>query len=629
MVKNPLINWWLEKVNQELATKGLILTITHFNHPYENGYNKDIYIDLSNFKLSLKFVGENEIPPSSDFNITFQNDLIGVKEASHSFKKDLLRNILFNLGEKIKKELTAVSKVYSLQHDNKTLYVLLNDERGMTAINPFNFSHYATRFLDELLTFNFLNSYSNTMGFGNLINGQNLETAYNFQPVILDKTISPTNLDLSTCDETNKYRVFVQRHTDYYGSFTIDPSQVDNERPAFPRCEITGYLLTHLANHFNERENVSGFNGFISNYAMRNLIVQCSFCGTYKKKDNSETAYICKGCKKDFDRYGLDLETFSINKYDIKDHDHKPRLYFLDTPNDTDKRLYLGVELEVDTDYIDENNDDGNPCGCEDENCDECSAYANRESNGYIDHRKYANIVLHKLNGKDSGKVIAKHDGSLTSGFEIVSQPATYLAHTENNLINWRDSMKVLKDIGYSSHDLGTCGLHVHINRDFFGETTDAQNYNGAKIVYLMEKHWRDFVLFSRRRGHQLDRWARIQNAKGDYDNSTEKTTRSLRYAFQKNYYDNRDKYVAVNTLHDATFEFRIFRGTLNYETFKATLQFVDNLARLVKKTTLAKLTSITFDDILNFKKYPELQSYWAKRKSGTLTEDNTPYENR
>jgi hypothetical protein len=387
--------------------------------------------------------------------------------------------------------------------------------------------------------------------------------------------------------------------------------------------------LTYLSNHFNERESVGGFNGFISNYAMRNLLVQCGFCGRYRKKDNSETAYICKHCKKEFDSYGLDLKDFSINKYRIHDHDYKQQLNFLDTPNDTDKRLFLGVELEVDSEYLDENDDNGNPCGCEDENCDECSAYANRESNGRIDHGKYANVILHKLNGKQGNNVIAKYDGSLTSGFEIVSQPATYLAHTDNNIINWEGSMKVLKDIGYTSHDLGTCGLHVHINRDFFGDTKDSQNYNGAKIVYVMEKFWKDFVLFSRRRGHQLERWARVQNAKGDYDNSTEKSTRSLRYAFQKNYYDNRDKYVAVNTLHDATFEFRIFRGTLNYETFKATLQFVDNLARLVKKTTLTKLTSITFDDILNFKKYPELDAYWSKRKSGTLTEDNTPYENR
>jgi hypothetical protein len=629
MVKNPLLKWWLDKVNQELASKGLILTITHFNNPYENGDNRDTFIDLSNFKFNLKFVPNNEITPPSDFSIQL-TDEFGIKEASYSFKKDVIRNILYNLGEKIRKELASVSNVYSLEQNGKTLYVLIEDNGEITSINPYNFRHGIERFLNELLTFNFTNSYSNTMGFANILNLYHIETAYNFQPVVLDKTPSlPTDLDLSTCDETNKYRVFVQRHQNHYGSFTIDPSQVDNQQPSFPRCEITGYLLTHLSNPFNERESVSGFNGFISNYAIRNLIVQCSFCGKNKKKDNTETAYICKGCTSEFTKYGLDLETFSINRYSIHDHDHKQRLYFLDTPNDTDKRLYLGVELEVDSEYLDERNEDGNPCGCDDEDCEECSAYYNRENNGYINHNKYANIVLHKLNGKDNGKVIAKYDGSLSSGFEIVSQPATYNAHTENNLINWRDSMKVLKDIGYSSHDLGTCGLHVHINRDFFGDTTDAQNYNGAKIVYLMEKHWGDFVLFSRRRGHQLDRWAKIQNAKGDYDNSTEKTTRSLRYAFQKNYYNNRDKYVAVNTLHDATFEFRIFRGTLNYETFKATLQFVDNLARLVKKTTLAKLTSITFDDILNFKKYPELQSYWAKRKGGTLTEDRTPNENQ
>jgi hypothetical protein len=95
-----------------------------------------------------------------------------------------------------------------------------------------------------------------------------------------------------------------------------------------------------------------------------------------------------------------------------------------------------------------------------------------------------------------------------------------------------------------------------------------------------------------------------------------------LTNAFQKNYYEGRDKYVALNTLHNATFELRIFRGTLNYTTFIATLQFVDNLARLVKKTPLSRLTDLAFEDIINFKKYDELTSYWGIRNGGNTTTD-------
>jgi hypothetical protein len=620
MVKNTLLNWWLDKVNDLLKSQNVILDICTYN--YNSRGEKEVKINLSNFNYTLTNKEGNGDNSTPNFDIRFTSDFMGIKDPSPIFKRDMVRNIFKNLGNKIFDELTAVSRVYALEVDGEKLYFLLDKDRHAIAINPYRFPHNVDTFFQNLISFNFLSSYSSTMGFGQVLNPNDLETAYNLKPVIVDLTPIPTNL--ATCDEENKYRVFVKRELDYYGSFTIDPEQVDIKK-MFPRCEISGYILTHLSNNFNERENVYKY-GDISNYVLRNMFVNCSFCGELHKKENNETAYICNGCKDEISKYDLDLEVFANNRYRIFDYDYKQQLYFLDTPNDTDKRrLYLGVELEVDTEYLDDNDDNGNPCGCGDDGCDECEQYYNRESNGTINHSKYANIVLHKLNGKEQGKVFAKHDGSLNSGFEIVSQPATYLAHTENNLINWVDSMRVLKDIGYTSHNLGTCGLHIHINRDFFGEGRDAQNYNGAKIVYLMEKYWRDFVLFSRRRGNQLDRWAKIQNAKNDFDNNNEKTTDSLRYAFQKNYYENRDKYIAVNTLHNATFEFRIFRGTLNYETFKATLQFVDNLARLVKKTTLTKLTSITFEDILNFKKYPELNAYWSKRKSGTLTGDNTP----
>jgi hypothetical protein len=611
-----------------LASHNVILDISVNN--YNRSEEKDTKINLSNFNYTLNYKtgnGDNIYPKPNDFTLKFTSDFIGIKDPSPTFARDMLRIAFNKLGDTIFDELTAVSRVYALEVDGEKLYYLLDKNRNVIALNPYRFPHGVDTFFQNLLSFGFLSTYSSSMGFGNILNPENLETAYNLQPVKLNDDPFPTNIDFSTCDETNKYRVFVKRELDYYGSFNLDPAQVDTKK-MFPRCAISGYILTHLANNFNERENVYKY-GDISNYVLRNMFVNCSFCGELHKKDNNETAYICKGCKDEISKYNLDLEVFANNRYRIHDHDYKQQLYFLDTPNDTDKRLYLGVELEVDTDFIDEDNDEGNPCGCGNDDCDDCNNYYNRESNGTINHSKYANIVLHKLNGKENGKVFAKYDGSLNSGFEIVSQPATYHAHTENNLINWVDSMSVLKDIGYSSHDLGTCGLHIHINRDFFGDSKDAQNYNGAKIVYLMEKYWKDFVLFSRRRSSQLERWAKKQNAKDDFDNNNEKTTDSLRYAFQKNYYDNRDKYVAVNTLHNATFEFRIFRGTLNYETFRATLQLVDNLARLVKKTTLTKLTSITFEDILNFKKYPELDAYWLKRKSGTLTEDNTPYENR
>jgi len=149
-------------------------------------------------------------------------------------------------------------------------------------------------------------------------------------------------------------------------------------------------------------------------------------------------------------------------------------------------------------------------------------------------------------------------------------------------------------------------------------------------MAYLLEKHWPNFVLFSRRKEEQLDRWARVSKLYAEYrpienaidgapistgGKDREKGTH-LRNLVRK-HYPNGQKYVALNTQHQNTFEFRIFRGTLKYETFMATLILVDNLARLVSSKKVNDLTAVSFDDIINYGGYDTIKNYWATRKGG------------
>jgi hypothetical protein len=237
----------------------------------------------------------------------------------------------------------------------------------------------------------------------------------------------------------------------------------------------------------------------------------------------------------------------------------------------------------------------------------------------YEKHKRdtYANIVGQVLTKCDSSLrnlVDFKEDGSLDSGMELVFQPATLKYHT--NVFDYDNAFEAFKKADYNSHDTYTCGLHVHINRDFFGTSRNAQLYNGAKMVYLLEKFWKDFVLFSRRTSHSLERWAEKLDLMDDFDKQSddEKTTQNLSSMFVSKY--ARNKYVALNLSREHTFELRIFRGTLNLKTYFATLQFVDNFARFVKRTSLVDLTRVTFEDIVNFHKYDELTKYWNSRKN-------------
>jgi hypothetical protein len=524
-------------------------------------------------------------------------------------------------------ELSSESNVWAFKTDRGTLYTLVVPAVSLDARPIFNIINHAypdmddakdLRELENILTnlfkFTFFSPSISRLGFQEILERTERETAYiDFKSVTLDTTPTlPT--DLINASETDKNKVFVGRHTLYYGSFV--PEDARN----FYRCEKSSYILTALAEFFNERVSYE-YNRHISSHVLKVLYTSCVHCGKKTLKNNVKND-LCNSCLNIVKRHDLDLEMFSKFHYSIKDYSHKQELKFLTTDKEKEgNNLFLGVELEVDTDYIDENNDEGNPCGCGEDECNECNDYYNRENNGSINHGENSNIVLHKLNGKDDNNVLAKYDGSLDSGFELVSQPATLNAHLEK--INWKGAFDTLSKLHYSSHDKGTCGLHVHVNRNFFGDNKATQNYNGAKIVYLLEKYWDDFVLFTRRRGGHLERWARKGNAKNEYDNDSKKTSSVLTDAFQKNYYDHGNKYVALNTLHSATFELRIFRGTLNYKTFVATLQFTDNLVRLVKRTPLSRLTELKFEDIINYRPYNELTEYWKLRKNGRSLADN------
>jgi len=222
-----------------------------------------------------------------------------------------------------------------------------------------------------------------------------------------------------------------------------------------------------------------------------------------------------------------------------------------------------------------------------------------------------AKRLLSIVNGnKHESKFYTKYDGSICdkdsracNGFEIVSHPATLEKHLKE--FKWQELMKKAIKLGYRSHTSGTCGLHVHINRKAFGKTRTEQEYNIAKLLYVTEVFWDQFVLFSRRTEDQLSTWCKR------YCHTDINTI--LKYAEDKH-----DRYCTVNIRNVETIELRIFRGTLKYETFVATLQFCQCLLNFVRDVKLQDIQSTTFNDIVNWAKmykYSELLQYMKLRK--------------
>ena len=102
--------------------------------------------------------------------------------------------------------------------------------------------------------------------------------------------------------------------------------------------------------------------------------------------------------------------------------------------------------------------------------------------------------------------IYIKSDGSLEDGFEIVSHPMTLEYHAEE--MNWKELLREAVSMGYRSHQTSTCGLHVHVNRNAFGDNQAEQEDVISRILFFVEKHWNERFTFSRRSSYNMSRWS-------------------------------------------------------------------------------------------------------------------------
>jgi len=220
---------------------------------------------------------------------------------------------------------------------------------------------------------------------------------------------------------------------------------------------------------------------------------------------------------------------------------------------------------------------------------------------------------------KNKPLVYAMSDGSLDDGIEIATMPLTLKAHKE--MMHYEKAFKTAVALGYRAHDTSSCGIHVHMDRDFFGGNKKTSLYKASLLALVMERLWEDFVKFSRRKYNRLDQWAK----KKDFsDNITHDSSEAdLRDEFVDKY--DSDRYVAFNITNAKTYELRIFRGTLKYKSFMATLEFVHNLAYWVKDHTLTDAQQVDFKTIVEYIDQDYLMNYCEERGMFTETSPEVP----
>lgn len=162
--------------------------------------------------------------------------------------------------------------------------------------------------------------------------------------------------------------------------------------------------------------------------------------------------------------------------------------------------------------------------------------------------------------------VYCSNDGSLNTGFEIISHPHTY---EELIKVNWADAFQGLLAEGWRGHDTQTAGLHIHIGRGCF-DSEDAI----ARFCTFFENNWAFVKRFSRRKPDSLQRWAaRYFTADSELD--VKRTAKEIKDIS----FNSGERYRAVNLCNRSTIEVRVFRSTLKLQTFLATLEFVHLIA--------------------------------------------------
>ena len=258
----------------------------------------------------------------------------------------------------------------------------------------------------------------------------------------------------------------------------------------------------------------------------------------------------------------------SINSYD-----YKPSFNFFKTGKEKEKeeKLFVGFELEVEN--IEENIE------CED----------------------LIEDISEIINDKEQF-VYYKHDGSLNDGIEIVSMPFTfeYIMQNKNKI---KEMLEYIKEQGFKSHDPGTCGLHFHINKEYFGNSSKEIENNIDKLILFTEYYKDKLINFSRRNCFDYCHFL------GDQRYLTEEQRLNLLKIKKEKF--NVDRYMVVNIENSNTVEFRLMRGTLNFNTFMASIEFMFSLARVIKNNDI---TDIAWDDVINYEGNQFILNYCNSR---------------
>ena len=307
------------------------------------------------------------------------------------------------------------------------------------------------------------------------------------------------------------------------------------------------------------------------NYGDDNICL-CEAC-------RNEDYYVCARCERlvyNDDVYWDGDDAYCSDCYEDEDgscyihgYGYKPEPRFCKCRNEKTVRFF-GIELEIDRGGYEEDNAE----------------------------------ALYNIANEDDDVLYIKSDGSLSDGMELVSHPCSLKYHRTR--FPWGDIMHRAVRLGYRSHNTSTCGLHIHVGKAQLGDTIEEQEEVISRILFFFESHWNELFNFSRRTVYAVDRWAARQGYSDRPKDILDKAKKS-----------SKGRYCCVNITNYSTVEIRLFRGTLKYNTFIASLELVDEICRNAISLSDNDIHSQSWNDFVTNidPDYTELIQYLKERR--------------
>ena len=305
----------------------------------------------------------------------------------------------------------------------------------------------------------------------------------------------------------------------------------------------------------------------------------CEDCSDYFEWDDGRPTYdgdyrVCDSCIEENYTYSDSRDTYITNQdyeedQEQEDEDepeyehiggyhsskrnlgHIPSSYDMRSP-----RVLLGLELEIEV------SDDYDKDGRAGLLLDNMSDY--RDEDG----------IRHTY-------CLMEEDGSLDNGFEMVT------AYTGLDVHKAQLQYFKNRTAGLTSHDTSTCGLHVHVCK------SSMTTLHAAKMVlFINDPENIGLVKAIARRSDAS--YSKIKNKKDD-KHWLKDSVHSSKDKDEQIRRMNSDRYEALNFKNDRTIEFRLFKGTLKYETMIACLEFSFACWHFTASASTSELTTSKF----------------------------------